>query len=148
MSRAVHSHPGGDGYRRRLGDLNCPLANNVAAQYPVGYAVDDQFPKAHRAPVYDCALVESKRTPRSDIMRFTGLCFSETHLSIFRVREAADRAYRIPNRHCRTSHGVGSRHEALLYCLRDQHLATGDVPSGENMGVEVRRYPSTRTNPR
>ena len=31
MSQIVHSHPGGDGYRRQLGDLNCPLANNVAA---------------------------------------------------------------------------------------------------------------------
>ena len=55
MSHVVHPHPGGDGYRRHLGDLHCPLANNVAAQYSAGRAVDDQFAKTHFAPVNDCA---------------------------------------------------------------------------------------------
>src|ERR1700730_18579990 len=44
-----------DGYRRHLGDLHCPLANNMAAQYPAGRAVDDQLAKTYFAPVNDCA---------------------------------------------------------------------------------------------
>ena len=69
-----------------------------------------------------------------DFVCFTGLCFGEAHLGILRVREAADRTHRVSSRHRRTSYGVGSRYEAVLYRLRDQHLATGNVPSGEDMG--------------
>ncbi len=135
MSQVIHPHPGGDGYRRDLGDLDCPLANNVAAQYPAGRAVDDQFAKAHRAPVDDRARGRVEAYNRGhDIVCFTGLCFSQTHLGILRVREAADRTHRVPNRHRRASHGVGSRHEAVLNRLRDQHQATGNVPSGKDMG--------------
>ena len=31
MSQVVHPHSAGDGYRGHLGDLHCPVANNVAA---------------------------------------------------------------------------------------------------------------------
>ena len=69
-----------------------------------------------------------------DIVSFTGLRFGEAHLGIFRVREAADRTHRVPSRDRGALHRVGSRHEAVLYRLRDQHLATGNVPSGEDVG--------------
>ena len=90
--------------------------------------------KPERAPVDDRARGRVEVDNRGhDIVCFTGLRFGEAHLGIFRVREAADRAHRVPKRHRRASHGVGSRHEAVLYRLRDQHQATGDIPSGEDM---------------
>ena len=55
MSQLVYPHPRGDDYRRQLGDLHCPLANNVAAQYATARTVNYQFAKTHRAPINDCA---------------------------------------------------------------------------------------------
>jgi hypothetical protein len=64
-SQVVHPHPGDHSYRRHLGDLHCPLANNVAAQYPAGcatarfvYAVYSGKPAALR---YVNRLSRSKR---------------------------------------------------------------------------------------
>src|SRR5467141_696597 len=47
VRQVVHPHVRSDGYRRHLGDLHCPLANNMAAQYPAGRAVDDQLAKTY-----------------------------------------------------------------------------------------------------
>ena len=91
VRQVVHPHFRSDGYRRHLGDLHCPLANNVAAQHHAGRAVDDQLAKTHLAPVNDCARsrVETYNCGH-DIVCFTGLRFGEAHLGIFRVREAAE----------------------------------------------------------
>ena len=150
MSQVIHPHLGGDGYRRYLGDLHCPLANNVAAQYPAGRAVDDQFAKAHRAPVNDCARGRVERT--TAVMTS---CVSRAFVSV-RPTWAYSGSVKLPignspgpqNLHSRAQHGVGSCHQAVLDCLRDQHLATSNVPSGEQMGRGSPQNPSTCTNPR
>ena len=43
LSQVVHPHPGGDGDRRHLDDLDRPLADDVAAQDLARRAVDDQL---------------------------------------------------------------------------------------------------------
>ena len=50
VRQVVHPHFRSNGYRRHLDDLNCPFANNVAAQHPAGRAIDDQIAEAHLAP--------------------------------------------------------------------------------------------------
>jgi hypothetical protein len=69
-----------------------------------------------------------------DVVCLTGLCFGEAHLGILRLREASAWTHSVPQRHRRASHGVGSRHEAVLYRLWDKHQATGNVPGGEDVG--------------
>jgi hypothetical protein len=39
-------------------------------------------------------------------------------MGILRVRKAANWTYDVPNRHRRTSYGVGGRDEAILYRVR------------------------------
>ena len=59
----------------------------------------------------------------------------QRQIDILGVCETADGTYRIPNRHRRASHGIGSRNEPVPYCLRDQHQATGNVSGGKDMGL-------------
>lgn len=73
MSQVVHPHSCGDGYRRYLGDLHCPLANNVAAQHPAGRAVDNQLAETYLAPVNDCACCRVEAHDRDhDFVCFPG----------------------------------------------------------------------------
>src|SRR5947209_8185759 len=90
----VYPHPSGHGYRRHLGNLDRPLANNVAAQDLVRRAVGDQFAKAEGASVDDRARRRVEVSNRGDdIVCFTCLRFGEAHLGILGVREAADRTH-------------------------------------------------------
>src|SRR6266853_868630 len=79
-------------------------------------------------------VVESKRTTAS-----TTSCVSRAFDSVRPTWaysgsvKLADRTHLVPKRHRRTSNGVGSRHKAVLYRLRDQHQMTGNVPSGKDM---------------
>src|SRR6266516_1280028 len=149
VSQVVHPHFRGDGYRRHLGDLHCALANNVAAQHPAGRAVDDQFAETRLAAVNDCARSRVEAYNRDqDFVCFTGLCFGEAHLGILRLCEAADRSHRIP------VVIVGPR-TALVAATKPSCIACGTSiwrpvmsPAAKICGVEVRRYPSTFTNPR
>jgi hypothetical protein len=53
---------------------------------------------------------------------------------ILRVREAADRTHWVSHRHRRAPDSIGSSHEAVLYRLRNQHQATGNISGGKDMG--------------
>ena len=67
------------------------------------------------------------------IVGLAGLCFRQTHLRVFRLGEAADRTDLIAERHRRSAHGVGGRHEAVVCRLRNQHQAARDVPRREDV---------------
>ena len=79
MCQLVHPHSRGNGYRRHLDDVHRSLADNVAAQYLAGLAIDDQFAKAELAPVDDIARrrVEVDNCSH-DIVGRTCLCFGGT----------------------------------------------------------------------
>ena len=47
----IDSHLRGDGYCRRLDDVDRPLADNMTSQYLARLAVDYQFAEAERPPV-------------------------------------------------------------------------------------------------
>ena len=79
-------------------------------------------------------VVESKRTTvATHVVRFTGLGLGQADLRVLRIGEAADRTYLVRERHRRTVHGVGGGHEAVLYRLRNQHQAAGNVAGREDV---------------
>src|SRR4030095_11612354 len=134
LSQVIHTHPGGNGYRRHLCDLYRTIADNVAAQDFIGRAVGDEFAETGRPPVDYRASGRIEAYNNSNcIMGFTRLRFGQSHLRILRVGETSDRTRLIPKRHRQAAHGVGCRDKTVLYRLRDQHQTTGDVPGGEDM---------------
>src|SRR4249919_2240636 len=100
LRQVIDPHACGYDYPRHLRDLHCPLADYVAAQYPVGLAINDQLAETDFVPINDrtCSRVEAYNR-RLDIVCFTGVRFSETHLGILGVRETADGTHRVANRH-------------------------------------------------
>src|SRR5262249_19352764 len=135
ISQVVHPHPRCDGYRRHLSYLYCPLSDNVAAQHPTSLTVDDQFAEAHLAPInYRTRGRVETHNRNHPVVCLAGLRFGEAFLGILRVSGATDRTHWVPHRHRRSSHSVGSSHKAVLYRLRNQHEATGNVPGGKNVG--------------
>src|SRR5262249_31445388 len=136
LRQVIDRHACSDHDASHLRDLHCPLADDVAAQYPVGPAVNDQLTETDFVPIDDrtCGGVEAQNSCL-DVVSFACFPFSETDLGILGVRETADGTHRVPNRHRRVLHGVSSCNEAVPYCLRGQHQTTGNVSSGKDMGL-------------
>src|SRR6516162_2960394 len=135
LRQVIDPHACGDDDPCHLGDLHRPLADNMAAQYLVSFAVNDQLAKTDAVPIDDSTGSRVEAYDGClDIVCLTRLRFGETDLGILGVCETADGTRRVPNYRRRASHSIGGCNEAVPYCLRNQHQATGNVASGKDMG--------------
>ena len=66
-------------------------------------------------------------------MRRSGLRFGQTHLCVFRVREAADRVHCFVQSHRRAADRVGCCHKAVLNRRWNEQQSTGDISRGKNV---------------
>ena len=135
----IDSHPGGDGDRRDLDDIDRPLADDVAPQYLASLAIDDQFAKTERTSVdYHARRVEIDNCC-DDVVGLMGLGLAEADLGVFRIVEASYRTDMGLKRQSGTLNGVGRSNEPVLDRLGNQHQPASDVASGEGVGGSGRR---------